>query len=199
MKIEDNAGCANHHTSRIDREYEHNNYIFWRYFMARKVFYSFHFDNDSWRASQVRNIGAVEGNKPVSSNDWEEVKKKGDDNIKKWINDQLNGRSCTVVLIGSETASRKWVKYELERSWDLGKGLIGIHIHKLLDSNSKPSDKGANPFKGYTINVDGKIIDFHTIVPCIDPDGRTSTEVYKTISDNLANWIEDAIKIRAKY
>ncbi len=43
----------------------------------RQVFYSFHFDNDSWRAGQVRNIGVVEGNTPVSSNDWEEVKRKG--------------------------------------------------------------------------------------------------------------------------
>ena len=35
--------------------------------MARKVFHSFHYDGDSQRASQVRNIGAVEGNTPVSS------------------------------------------------------------------------------------------------------------------------------------
>ena len=34
----------------------------------RQVFYSFHFKNDSWRAGQVRNIGVVEGNTPVSSN-----------------------------------------------------------------------------------------------------------------------------------
>ena len=41
---------------------------------------------------------------------WEEVKRKGDDNIKKWINDQLKYRSCTIVLIGEETSERKWVK-----------------------------------------------------------------------------------------
>lgn len=50
--------------------------------IKRQVFYSFHFKNDSWRAGQVRNIGVVEGNMPVSSNDWEEVKRKGDDSIK---------------------------------------------------------------------------------------------------------------------
>lgn len=43
----------------------------------RKVFYSFHYKPDNWRASQVRNIGAVEGNKPASDNDWEEVVKGG--------------------------------------------------------------------------------------------------------------------------
>ena len=43
--------------------------------MKRKVFYSFHFDNDNWRAGQVRNMGVVEGNQPVSGNKWEEIKK----------------------------------------------------------------------------------------------------------------------------
>jgi MTH538 TIR-like domain (DUF1863) len=43
--------------------------------MSRKVFYSFHYEVDGWRASQVRNIGALEGNQPASDNDWETIKK----------------------------------------------------------------------------------------------------------------------------
>jgi hypothetical protein len=39
--------------------------------MARKVFFSFHYDPDKWRASQVRNMGALEGNVPCSDNDSE--------------------------------------------------------------------------------------------------------------------------------
>ena len=50
--------------------------------MKRQVFYSFHYKNDVRRVSQVRNIGTLEDNKPVSDNEWEEVKRKGDDNIK---------------------------------------------------------------------------------------------------------------------
>ncbi len=42
----------------------------------RQVFYSFHFDYDVMRVQQIRNMGAIEDNKPVSANDWEEVKKK---------------------------------------------------------------------------------------------------------------------------
>ena len=57
--------------------------------MARSVFYSFHYARDSWRAGQVKNMGVVEGNTPVSSNEWEQVKRKGDEAIKKWINDTL--------------------------------------------------------------------------------------------------------------
>jgi hypothetical protein len=35
-----------------------------------QVFYSFHFDNDVFRVQQIWNIGAIEGNEPVSKNDW---------------------------------------------------------------------------------------------------------------------------------
>jgi hypothetical protein len=46
--------------------------------MARKVFFSFHYDNDCGRTQQIRNIGFLDGSKPVSANAWEEVKKGGD-------------------------------------------------------------------------------------------------------------------------
>ena len=77
--------------------------------MARKVFFSFHYKPDNWRASQVRNAGTVEGNKPVSDNDWEAITSSGDAEIRKWIDGQLSGKSCAVVLIGSATAGRKWI------------------------------------------------------------------------------------------
>src|SRR4051794_17379767 len=95
--------------------------------MTRKAFYSFHYLPDHWRASQVRNVGAVEGNPAASDNDWETVKKGGDAAIQKWIDGQLSGRTCTVVLIGSETAKRKWIDYEIKKSWVDKKGVLGIN------------------------------------------------------------------------
>lgn len=59
--------------------------------MARKVFYSFHYQPDNWRVQTIRNIGAIEGNKPCSANDWESIKAKGDDAVKKWIDSQMVG------------------------------------------------------------------------------------------------------------
>ena len=53
--------------------------------MAHRVFYSFHYAKDAWRAGQVRNMGILEGNQPVTSNEWEEVKQKGVKNIENWI------------------------------------------------------------------------------------------------------------------
>jgi hypothetical protein len=160
--------------------------------MARKVFYSFHYVPDAWRASQIRNIGKIEGNKPASDNDWETVKKGGDNAIKKWIDGQLDGRSCTIVLIGAETAGRKWIKYEIEKSWNDGKGVLGIYIHNLKDADGKQSVKGKNPFADFTVNG----VSLSTIVKAYDPPYTNSKDVYNYISDNIEKWIEDAIAIR---
>ncbi len=160
--------------------------------MKRKTFFSFHFANDSWRASQVRNIGALEGNEPVSDNDWEEVKKKGDKAIENWIDNQLKGRSCTVVLIGAETANRKWIKYEIKKSWELEKGIVGIKIHNLKDQNGNQSVEGKNPFEQFSIGG----INMSKIVKVYNPPYSVSTNVYDYIKNNIAGWVEEAIKIR---
>lgn len=118
----------------------------------RQIFYSFHYDNDVFRVQQVRNIGALEDNKPVSANDWEEVKKKGDKAIEKWIEDNMNNRSCVVVLVGEETHKRPWVKYEIKKAWKDGRGLVGINIHNLKDPRTGTCLKGENPFEQFSIN-----------------------------------------------
>ena len=86
--------------------------------MARKVFFSFHYTNDNWRASQVRNMGVVNGNAVAKDNDWETITKGGDKKLKEWIANQMIGRTCTIVLAGSQTANRKWINYEIEKSWE---------------------------------------------------------------------------------
>ena len=99
--------------------------------MARRVFFSFHYKPDNWRVATVRNIGAIEGNKPASDNEWESITRGGESAIKKWISEQMRGRSCTVVLVGSETANRKWINYEIGKSCDDGLCVVGSHIHGL--------------------------------------------------------------------
>ncbi len=165
--------------------------------MARRVFYSFHYDPDSSRASQVRNIGVVEGNKPAADNDWETIKKGGDAKIKAWIDAQLDGRSCTVVLIGADTAGRKWIDYEILTSWNSEKGLVGIYIHNLKDFSGQQTSKGSNPFTTFTMNRDQSKMS--SIVKAYDPPSSDSKAVYKYISDNLSAWIEEAVKIRTDY
>jgi hypothetical protein len=164
--------------------------------MARKCFYSFHYKPDSARASQVRNIGAIEGNQPVSDNDWETVTKGGDDAIKKWIAEQMKGKTCSVVLVGSDTAGRKWINHEIVKSWDDGLGVVGIHIHGLKNLDEETSKKGDNPFDSINYGNTGKKLS--TIVKCYNPGGSNSKERYEWISNHLSNVVEEAIKIREK-
>ena len=156
----------------------------------RQVFYSFHYDNDVFRVQQIRNIGALEDNKPVSANEWESVKRGGEASIKKWIDDNLRYKSCVIVLVGEETANRKWVRYEIEKAWELGKGLVGVYIHNLKDPRTGKSSKGKNPFDQFEFNDGTKL---SSVVNCYNPKPN---DAYNEIKNNLEDWIEEAIASR---
>jgi hypothetical protein len=165
--------------------------------MARKVFYSFHYEPDCARAARVRNMGVVEGNKPATDNNWEAITDGGNRAIKEWIDDQLYGKSCNVVLIGENTAGRKWINYEIESAWNNNKGVVGLYIHRLKDFDGYQSSKGCNPFDDFT--MDGSQKKLSSIVKAYNPPYADSKDVYSYISDNLAEWIEEAIEIRDNY
>lgn len=165
--------------------------------MARKCFYSFHYLPDAARASQVRQIGSIEGNRPATDNDWERITSAGDVAIKKWIADQMSGKSCTIVLVGKGTANRKWINYEIIKSWNDKKGVVGIRIHGLKDLNGNTTSRGANPFDYIDYGSSGKKLSL--IVRCYDPSGSTSKEKYAWIKKYLADAVEEAIDIRSKH
>lgn len=165
----------------------------------RRVFYSFHYKNDVRRVAQIRNIGAIEDNKPVSENEWEDVKKKGNAAVEEWIDNNMKNRSCVIVLIGEETAHRKWVKYEIKKAWNEGKGLLGIYIHNIKDpllcrqGYTGRCHKGDNPFNQFQLKDGTKLSE---IVECHNP---LWYDPYNDIKENLADWIEQAIEIRKQH
>ena len=165
--------------------------------MVRKVFYSFHYSPDCVRAAQVRNIGSLEGNVPATDNEWESVTRGGDAAIKRWIDNQLNGTSCAVVLVGAATAGRKWIDYEITEAWNSGKGVVGVHIHRLKDFRGMQSSQGVNPFAHFTMNRDGTSLS--SIVKCYNPPYADSREAYGFIANNMAAWIDEAVAIRRAY
>ena len=161
--------------------------------MKRQVFYSFHFDNDVMRVQQIRHIGVIEGNEPVSPNNWEEIRRIGKNAVKKWIDDNMRYKSCVVVLVGFETANREWVDYEIRKAWNEGKGLFGIYIHNLKDPRTGTCRKGANPFDNVLLKNGQKL---SSLVPCYDPNSR---DAYNDIAKNLENWVDFAIKSRGRF
>ena len=139
-------------------------------------------------------MNALEGQTICSANAWEQVKRSGNAAIQKWIADQMYGKSCVVVLVGAETANRPWVIHEISKGWNDGKGVLGIRIDKLLNNNSQASVAGPNPFEKVTFTGTGRTL--ATVAPLKTPSGYDSKGVYASISDNIEQWIEDAIQIR---
>ncbi len=163
----------------------------------RRVFFSFHYERDNWRAAQIRNAGALDGNEPVTDNQWEAIRGRGNAAIQKWIDDQISSRSCTVVLIGRETAERQWVRYEITKTWNEGKGVVGIYIHKLKDRLGRQDLQGDNPFDQITFN--GTRQSLPSIVKAYNPNSNDSQLAYAAITSNLQAWVEEAIRIRQQY
>ncbi len=163
----------------------------------RQVFFSFEYNKDNWRAGQVRNMGKVDNSSTFSDNDWEEVKSKSESKIKEWIDEQMAKRSCLVVLIGATTSGRKWINYEIQKACELGKGIVGIYIHGLKDSDGNQTTKGSNPFYHFYKGDENNRLSNY--VTCFNSDYKTSTYVYDDIKENIEQLIEDAINAAGTY
>jgi len=160
--------------------------------VARKIFFSFHYDRDAWRASQVRNSNVIATDDQcgfIDAAEWESIEKEGNAAIERWIDEQLKGTSATVVLIGAETASRNWIQKEILKSWNRGNGIVGIRIHNIKDQDQKTDSIGRNPLDGFKL-----------------PDGKLLSSVCKTYDwvnddgrENMDKWADEAAEIRAKY
>src|ERR1051326_2485094 len=119
--------------------------------MARKVFFSFKYEDVS-RAMVVRHSWVTQGKDAagfIDSADFESLKKKGDTAIKTWIDNQLKGTSVTVVLVGQDTCTSRWVIYEIDKSIEIGNGLLGIDVSKIKDLQEKTTERCGEIPKGY--------------------------------------------------
>ena len=142
-------------------------------------------------------MGMVDGNRPVSDNDWESITQGGDSAIWAWIEDQLYRRSCTIVLVGTNTAKRKWIDHEIIESWNRGMGVVGIHIHGLKNLDRRISRRGPNPFAHIGYDNNGTMLS--SIVKCYNPQGPNSKNRYAWIKKYLEAAVEEAIEIRKNH
>jgi hypothetical protein len=123
--------------------------------MARRVYFSFHYDRDVRRIVQVRNAWVIRPGgeaQPFYDKAEFEVVKKRAGGIEKWIEEQLKGTSVTVVLFGAQTYEREWVQHEIKRSYELDKGILAIDIHSVKDPQHGTDIQGKNPLDYWTVN-----------------------------------------------
>jgi hypothetical protein len=163
--------------------------------MARRVFFSFHYNNDVNRVMTVRNSGVFRGVEEagfVDKADFETVKKAGEQAVHRWINKQLEGTSVTVVLIGSETLNRPFVKYEICKSLERGNGLIGVKIHNIRDMRTQQASAAGNSHTviGHYNNGSPAYFD------------KVADAIYDYVLDDgynkMGSWIEAAAKKHGK-
>lgn len=160
--------------------------------MPRKIFFSFHYERDAWRAGQVRNSDLLPNEDEhgfIDAVAWEEIKRKGEEAIKAWIKGQLEGTSVTVVLIGAETAERPWVNYEIRESWKRGNAIIGLRIHNVKDQDAKTDIQGANPLDHIHLTNGQALSTICETYDWVLDDGR----------NNLGTWADDAAQSRSQY
>ena len=157
--------------------------------MVRRVFFSFHYERDNWRASQVRNSWVtkpdIEERGLIDAASWETIERQGEDAIKRWIHNQLEETSVTVVLIGKETSSRKWVRYEILKSHERGNGLLGVYIHNQKDKDGNVDQQGDNQFGEIDKDDKGNSVYFWQLYPTYDYVNNYGYH-------NLPDWIEKA-------
>ena len=130
--------------------------------MARRVFFSFHYqDVIDFRANVVRQHWVTKDREAAGYFDasiWEKAKKEGDTSLKRLINGGLDGTSNTCTLVGSETYGRPWVRYEILKSFVRGNHMFAVHINGIKDKNQKTKILGSNPLEyvGVTYSEDGR-------------------------------------------
>lgn len=163
--------------------------------MARRVFFSFHYDEDINRSMIVRNSWVTQGKEAagfIDKAEFEKIKRNGENAVCKWIDKQLEGTSVTVVLIGKETLNRPFVQYEIIKSIERGNAIIGIHIHNLRDMITQRTTVKGNPHTIIGYYNDGTPAYFDYI--CDD--------LYDYLEDNgyynLGSWIEKAALKKGK-
>jgi len=107
--------------------------------MAKRVYFAFHYqDIIDLRANVVRKHTMVGGAAAAGCFDhsiWEEAKRTSPLGLKRLINAELENTSVTVVLVGSDTWARRWVRYEIFKSLERGHELLAVHINSIKGRN----------------------------------------------------------------
>jgi len=139
--------------------------------MAYRTFFSFHYEPDVSRAWVVRNSWvpkAAQGEREdagfFDSSVFEASQREGDDNLKRFLREGLKNTSVTCVLVGAETALRRWVRYEMLRSFIRGNGLLAVRIQTIGDFNKATTRAGSNPFDCVAFAVKGDRLVFKELM-----------------------------------
>jgi len=148
-----------------------------------KVFFSFYYTKDYFRAKQVMQIidykpNGIDYTGFIPDNTLDEMALKGLPHIYTWIESEVLASDVVIVLIGKETAGRHFVEYEIATALKASRPIFGITIHSLKDQIGAVGQKGNNP-----------------LLPVF--------KIYDAVKDqaslNLIDWIHEAYNSCSQY
>jgi hypothetical protein len=179
--------------------------------MAKRIYFAFHYqDVIDFRANVVRKHNFIEGVKSAGYYDhsiWEVAKQTSPAALKRLINAELENTTVTVVLIGSDTWARRWVRYEIFQSIKQGNQVLGIHINGIKGKDEKTKPLGPDPFNNlaFEYNEDGTLIkptewkdgawrycgDLDPYVPSKQPHPNRGKHLRLTSWHQVYDWVLD--------
>jgi hypothetical protein len=157
--------------------------------MALRVYFCFHYDDvETFRANVVRNHDLTKETGKAGFFDasiWEDAELHGAGAVKGLINRSLENTTVTCALIGTDTWKRRWVRYEILKSYDRKNRLLGVHINGVKDKHQQTYAQGPNPFDylGFFISADGKKLTYY------EHDGK-NWQTYQDLPPKSASFEE---------
>lgn len=195
--------------------------------MARKTFFSFHYKPDVQRAQVVRKSQFFKDHGEAGFYDasaFERTKNEDPAALKRFLRKEMQGTSVICVLIGAETASRRWVRFEILQALCDSRGLMGVRVHSIADFDGKTVAAGDNPFDllgvyrkddvlqvierktlndkwAYTSDFGKQKLETWPYSPNLPPPGSTALSQFFTIHswtntphEKIERWIEAAAR-----
>jgi hypothetical protein len=97
--------------------------------------------NNVWLTDQTRESKGF-----IPQEQWLRAEKLGDEAIQELLDSEIEQSTVTLVLIGTDTYSKKWVRYCIIKSISIGHRVLGIHINHIEGKNLSVKELGMNPF-----------------------------------------------------
>lgn len=121
----------------------------------KNVFISFAYEDNN-EVNLLR--GQAKNDKlPIEFNDWsvkEPINSERATYIKQKIADRINQSSLTVVYLSDKTAGSDWVKWEIEKSLELGKKVIGVYKGDVPPTNIPPGISKCVPWSSLADTIE---------------------------------------------
>jgi hypothetical protein len=126
--------------------------------LARRVYFASYYEDvsdfraktvaSSWVTSVFRESSGI-----FDAPQWEKAKQQGDAAVKALIRRAMEGTTVTAVLVGPNSYSRRYTRYEIAKSLERGNGILGVYVHRIPEHGAVQT-KGENPFDFLGFSLD---------------------------------------------